>query len=86
MRLVSEGIESEFSEPETELLEQYNIPILGMIDELKDPLTTVEDRMVIKEALSIILEDGGFWGETINAHSLSATDLKQKVLNLHHSI
>jgi hypothetical protein len=42
--------------------------------------------MLIKRELSILLDDGGFWGETINAHSFGSTDLKRRVESLRDSI
>ena len=84
--LLKETNDEFFNEQELDFLEQYNIPIYGMIEELKDFETSNKSRLKIKNLLSILLDDGGFWGETINAHSLSASNLKQKILNLRDSI
>jgi hypothetical protein len=84
--VLSESTDVYFTDDEIDFLEQYNIPIYGMLEELRDPSTSVINRSRIRQALSIILEDGGFWGETVNAHTSFATNLKRKVEMLRNSI
>lgn len=74
------------SNQEIQKLEQYNIPISDIIEELNDPETSLKIREQIKITLSAILEDGGLWGETFNAHDHSNTILKQKIIALRDSI
>ena len=84
--LLKETNDEFFSDQELNFLEQYNVPIYGMLEELKDPETSLKGKLSIKKLLSIVLDYGGIWGETVNAHMLSASNLKQKVINLHDSI
>jgi hypothetical protein len=83
---LTEAYEAFFTDFQLDLLEQYSVPIIGFIEVLNDPSSSNSDRMLIKRELSILLDDGGFWGETINAHSFGSTDLKRRVESLRDSI
>jgi hypothetical protein len=86
MTLIESKNTAKINTQEIQKLEQYNIPISDIIEELSDPETSSRIKERIKITLSAILEDGGLWGETFNAHDHSNTVLKQKLIALRDSI
>lgn len=75
-----------FTDAELDKLEQYNYPIYGFVESIRDPLSTPEELKTIKKFLDTLLLDGGLWGETFNAQDISTTTLKQKIIELKDSI
>ena len=75
-----------FSESDYESLDQFGYPIRGIIDTLNDTDTSLEERLTIRSFLEVLLSDGGLWGESFNAHDISTTRLKTKVISLVNSI
>lgn len=81
-----EATDVTFTEYQLNFLEQFGYPLQGFKESLNDPATTNEELMEIKSFLETLLSDGGFWGETSNAHTSAASNLKQKVIDMCNSI
>jgi hypothetical protein len=82
----SENNSDFFTDSELDILEQYGYPIYGFVEAIQDFETPIEERNIIKDFLQTLISDGGLWGETLNAHDVRTTRLKQKVINLINSI
>lgn len=75
-----------FSESDYDSLDQFGYPIRGIIETLNDSDTTTQERSDIRNFLEVLLSDGGLWGESLNAHDISTTRLKSKIIALVNSV
>jgi len=75
-----------FSESDYDSLDQFGYPIRGIIETLNDSDTTPQERSDIRNFLEVLLSDGGLWGESLNAHDISTTRLKSKIIALVNSV
>jgi hypothetical protein len=76
----------DFSDIELFLTDKYGWPLEKFLKLLNNENTSAIDEKEIKEYLELFLSDGGFWGETINSHDKSTTDLKNKIIELKNSL